>query len=377
MNISKSLNCFTAYDIRGKIGHELDEDIAYKIGFGAVQSLNAKTVIVGFDARKTSPNLGQAVANGICDAGAEVFEIGLAGTEETYAAVSEFKADAGIEITASHNPIEYNGMKIVKQGSQPLSDQEFKNIKRFVEANDIILSSYPGVKTDKREEARATYIEKIIKFVDLKNLKPLKIVINSGNGAAGPTIDFLKRKLIKRGVKTNFVYQHHDPDSSFPNGIPNPMIEENRLATAKMIVREGADFGVAFDGDFDRCFIFDHLGCFTYSKEEGTVAGRMQNQVNADIMSDRQAEIMGIQKKISSKSLRNYVGQFVPVLVKGRSEESELLYEGRLSTQAPEVDGLVYINDGPVRAGEIQLVEITDSFDYDLVGRVIAKSEGH
>ena len=262
MKTRNKLNCFKAYDVRGKLGEELNEKIAYRIGKATVHSLKATIIAVGFDARETSPSFAQAVAKGICDAGADVLEIGLCGTEEIYSAVSEFKADAGIEITASHNPIDYNGMKIVKDGSQPLTSWEFANIKRLAEENICMTTDLSGSIIDKTVYARETYIEKILSFVNLQNLKPLKIVINSGNGAAGPTIDALNSALVEKGVKTNFVYVHHDPDPLFPNGIPNPLLTENRSATADAVILEKAEFGVAFDGDFDRCFLFDHKGNF-------------------------------------------------------------------------------------------------------------------
>ena len=259
---NKNLSCFKAYDVRGKLGEEFNEDIAYRIGRATAQSQNAQTVVLGFDARATSQGLAQAVAKGVCDAGANVMDIGLAGTEEVYSAVVELNVSAGIEVTASHNPIDYNGMKIVKCGSQPLTDQEFGAIKSLAEENSFVLPKYEGLVLDKKEAARNAYITKVIGFVDCSNLKPLKIVINSGNGAAGPTLDALNYKLKEKGVKTNFVFVHHDPDPSFPNGIPNPLLEENRSSTADTVVTEKADFGVAFDGDFDRCFFFDNLGNF-------------------------------------------------------------------------------------------------------------------
>lgn len=258
----KNLACFKAYDVRGKLGEEFNKDIAYRIGRATAQSQNAETVVVGFDARETSAGLADAVTSGICDAGADVLEIGLAGTEEVYASVPEFGACAGIEVTASHNPIEYNGMKIVGRGSQPLSNCEFGNIKKLAESNSFIRPQRQGVVANKKEDARVAYIEKVLGFVDSLSLKPLKLVINSGNGAAGPTLDAINKKLIEKGVKTNFVFVHHDPDPSFPNGIPNPLLEENRSSTVNAIIKEKADFGVAFDGDFDRCFFFDQSGDF-------------------------------------------------------------------------------------------------------------------
>ena len=262
MKENNKLECFKAYDVRGQLGRELNEDIAYRVGRAVVQSLKAKTVALGFDARETSPSLAKAVASGVCDSGADVLDIGLSGTEEIYSAVSAFNIDAGIEVTASHNPINYNGMKIVKHQSRPLSDQEFLNIKHLAEENNFFCSKRSGSVINKVSSARKVYVDKILNFVNLQILKPLKIVINSGNGAAGPVIDALNHKLKQRGVNTDFVYVHHQPDGSFPNGIPNPLLEENRSTTAEVVVRERADFGVAFDGDFDRCFLFDHKGNF-------------------------------------------------------------------------------------------------------------------
>lgn len=262
MNSGKNLACFKAYDVRGKLFEELNEDIAYRIGRATAQSQKGKTVAVGFDARAMSPGLAYAVTKGICDAGADVLDIGLAGTEEMYAAVSEFGACAGIEVTASHNPIDYNGMKIVGRGSQPLSNDGFKAIKKLAEESNFVHPQKEGVVINRKEAARAAYIEKVLGFVDCSNLKPLKIVINSGNGAAGPTVNAVSKKFAEIGIKTNFVFVHHDPDPTFPNGIPNPLLEENRSTTADAVITENADFGVAFDGDFDRCFFFDNAGDF-------------------------------------------------------------------------------------------------------------------
>ena len=262
----KKLNCFRKYDIRGRLGIDLDADISFRIGRAVSQYFSARKIILGFDARETSPELANEVARGICESGTNVLNIGLSGTEEMYWAVTEFKADAGIQITASHNPIEYNGMKLVKIGSSPLSEKEFSAIKVLTESNNFLPSQRVGVILDIQNQARKTYIKKLVSFVDFKNLKPIRIVINSGNGAAGPTIDALERLLSEKGVETNFFRLHHSPDSSFPNGIPNPLLEENRFSTAEEVKSQKADFGVAFDGDFDRCFFFDHQGNFISSE---------------------------------------------------------------------------------------------------------------
>ena len=262
MEASNYLNCFTKYDVRGRLGDEFNEDIAYRIGRAAVQLLGAKTVVVGFDSRATSHSLSQAVSKGICDAGAQVLNIGFAGTEQMYFSVAFFEACAGVEITASHNPIEYNGMKIVKKGSQPLTEEELADIKLMAELNTFKLAEENKLVVEKKTEAHEAYLQKILSFVDVESLAPLKIVINSGNGSAGPVIDSLKCKLDKIGVETNFLLVHHHPDPSFPNGIPNPILKHNQSSTSNVVKREGADFGVAFDGDFDRCFLFDNFGNF-------------------------------------------------------------------------------------------------------------------
>ena len=261
-NQKNSLSCFKAYDIRGKIDDEINEDIAYRIGVATVSSLAANSVVVGFDARETSPKLADAVVNGIVENGADVLMLGLSGTEEMYWAVSEFKADAGIVITASHNPIDYNGMKIVKSKSKPLSEEEFFSIREKVEEKGHFKIKDVGRIHEIGNKARFAYIDKVLSFVDTKSLKPLKIVINSGNGAAGPVVDALDDALKARGVRTNFVRINHNPDSTFPQGIPNPLLVENHAATSEVVLKERADFGVAFDGDFDRCFFFDNQGNF-------------------------------------------------------------------------------------------------------------------
>jgi phosphomannomutase len=257
------LTCFKAYDIRGEIGVNIDEGIAYRIGRAVAQHFGAKSVVIGFDARETSPAFAEAAARGAMDAGADVLDIGMAGTEEMYWAVTEFGACCGIEVTASHNPINYNGMKIVKSASQPLDDAaDFQVIKALAIAQDWASPARMGETRDVADAAREKYVDRILGFVDMATLSPLKIVINSGNGAAGPTVDAIIDRLAAQGAPLDVIRVHHDPDSTFPNGIPNPLLPENHAATADVVLREGADMGVAFDGDFDRCFFFDGAGRF-------------------------------------------------------------------------------------------------------------------
>jgi len=257
------LTCFKAYDIRGEIGVNIDEGIAYRIGRAVAQHFGAQSVVIGFDARETSPAFAAAAARGAMDAGADVLDIGMAGTEEMYWAVTEFGACAGIEVTASHNPINYNGMKIVKSASQPLDDAaDFQVIKALAASQDWVSPARVGEARGVARAARDKYVDRVLGFVDMATLAPLKIVINSGNGAAGPTVDAIIDRLAAQGAPIEVVRVHHDPDSTFPNGIPNPLLPENHAATADVVLREGADMGVAFDGDFDRCFFFDGAGRF-------------------------------------------------------------------------------------------------------------------
>ena len=262
----KPLHCFKTYDIRGRIGSELNQDVSYRIGRSVAEVLQAKNIVVGYDARETSPDFSRSVSDGICDFGSNVIDIGLSGTEEVYRAVTKLRACAGIEITASHNPIDYNGMKIIKSRSRPLETEELYAIKNCAEENKFSESSSRGSIYDMRSRSKLDYIKKILSFVDINNLKPLKIVINSGNGAAGPIINLLEKTFETKFIKTEFIKINNDPDPSFPHGIPNPLLEENRSITSKAVKSNFADFGVAFDGDFDRCFFFDNNGDFVHSQ---------------------------------------------------------------------------------------------------------------
>ena len=257
------LSCFKAYDIRGEINVDIDAKIVYRIGRALSQHFAAISVVVGYDARETSPTFAYAMAEGIQDSGSNVINIGLAGTEEMYWAVSEFDACAGIEITASHNPINYNGIKIVKSKSQPLHEvADFKAIKKLAEKAVFLSPSCRGTTTDRSNEARNAYLDRVLSFVDINSLGSLKIVVNSGNGAAGPTFDAIAQRLLKENAPLEFIRINHKPDHTFPNGVPNPILPKNHYATAQVVKEVGADLGVAFDGDFDRCFFFDEHGAF-------------------------------------------------------------------------------------------------------------------
>ena len=253
--------CFTAYDVRGRLGPELNEDIALRIGRAFAEVLGARRVVLGRDPRASSLALAGAVTEGLMQAGCEVIDLGLCGTEEMYFAVTHLGADGGIEVTASHNPMDYNGLKMVRRGSAPLDAASgLAAIKALAEQGNFAKQGQGSWRPD--TAARAPYVEKVLKFVDIPSLRPLKIVVNAGNGAAGPTFDAIAAQLAALGAPLEFVRMYHTPDGSFPNGIPNPMLVENQSSTANTVIAAGADMGVAWDGDFDRCFLFDHKGNF-------------------------------------------------------------------------------------------------------------------
>ena len=257
------LTCFKAYDIRGRLGIDLDENITYRIGVAFAVVLEAKTVVLGRDVRASSEELAKSVARGLTDQGCEVLDLGLSGTEEMYFATTYFGADGGICVTASHNPMDYNGLKMVRAGSAPLDAASgLARIKKLAEENEFEKSATLGKILDVSEEARAAYVERICQFIDISALKPLKILVNAGHGTAGPTFDAIAARLADLGALLQFDRMFHEADGSFPQGIPNPLLPENRPATADAVCAAGADFGVAWDGDFDRCFFFDHTGAF-------------------------------------------------------------------------------------------------------------------
>lgn len=250
------LSCFKAYDIRGRVPDELNRDIAYRIGRAFAEFLTPRTAVVGFDVRLTSPEIATAVAGGLRDSGADVLDIGCCGTEEVYFATAHYGADGGIMVTASHNPMDYNGMKLVRHGARPISgDSGLDRIKRLAERNEFAAAAKHGER--KALHSRPAYIEHLLSLVDRSTLRPLKIVANPGNGGAGAVIEALSAHLPFEWIKVHF-----EPDGEFPNGVPNPLLPENRDATARSVREHGADLGLAWDGDFDRCFLFDETGAF-------------------------------------------------------------------------------------------------------------------
>lgn len=250
-----TLPCFKAYDIRGRVPDELDANLAKRIGAGTAALLGPGPVIVGHDIRLSSPELLQAAIEGLTASGRDVIDIGLCGTEEVYFQTFHRQAAGGIMVTASHNPMDYNGMKLVREQSKPISgDTGLFDIRDFA-ASDAPLGNGHG--TVSQDADKSAYIQHLLGYIDVASLKPLKIVTNAGNGGAGLVIDALAPHL-----PFEFIRIQHEADGSFPNGIPNPLLPENRAATRDAVREHGADFGIAWDGDFDRCFFFDADGNF-------------------------------------------------------------------------------------------------------------------
>jgi phosphomannomutase len=249
------ITCFKAYDIRGQIPNELNAEICYRIGNATGEFLDAKTVVVGRDMRLTSLEFSDSVISGLIDAGVEVLDIGMCGTEMVYFATSHLGAHGGIMVTASHNPADYNGLKLVREEARPISaDTGLGDIRILAEGDDR--KERDGGKRT-HVDVLGDYIEHMLGYVDLAALKALKLVVNPGNGCAGIATDALEPHLPFELIK-----MFNEPDGTFPNGIPNPMLLENQEVTSKAVLEHGADMGIAWDGDFDRCFLFDEKGTF-------------------------------------------------------------------------------------------------------------------
>ncbi len=253
----QEITCFKAYDVRGQIPNQINEDICYRIGRAYAEVIKPKKVVVGFDIRLTSQEFCDALTRGLIDSGVDVYNIGRSGTEQVYFSTFHHEMDGGIAVTASHNPKDYNGMKFVREGSKPISgDTGLLDIKAIAEKGEFTDAETKGQRFDL--DIKQSYPEHLLEYINKDQLKPLKLVVNAGNGGAGEVIDLLEPLL----PNIEFIKVHHEPDGHFPNGVPNPLLEGNRPPTINAVKDNNADFGIAWDGDFDRCFLFDENGEF-------------------------------------------------------------------------------------------------------------------
>ena len=257
--MKKAPACFKAYDIRGRLPDELNPQLATKIGRAFVAVCRLKKVAVGHDIRLSSPELAAALIEGLREGGADVLFLGLCATEEVYYAAFHRQkdgVDGGVMITASHNPADYNGMKFVVAGAAPLSSENLETMAARIVVDDLpAKAAVPGEKEDFFD--KSAYIEHLLSYIEPVRLRPLKIVANGGNGCAGPILDLLAPRL-----PFTFIRLNHQPDGRFPKGVPNPLLPENRAETAIAVRESGADLGLAWDGDADRCFFWDERGDF-------------------------------------------------------------------------------------------------------------------
>lgn len=319
------LNAFKAYDIRGRVPDQLNEDIIERIGRAYVEVTGAKKVAVGYDIRLSSPALAEALRKGLTAAGADVYDIGLSGTEQIYFATFHYELDGGIAVTASHNPKDYNGMKLVGKGSRPISSDN-----GLLEIKDKV----PGEFTDAEQPGSVQpldimddYIQHLLGYINVAELKPYKVAINAGNGGAGIVIDALEKHL-----PFQFIKVLHEPDGNFPHGVPNPLLPENRELTAKALLDKEADFGIAWDGDFDRCFLFDEKGRFI---EGYYIVGMLaelflQKEPGANVIHDPRLtwNTVELVEQAGGVAIESKTGH---AFIKARMREEDAIYGGEMS----------------------------------------------
>lgn len=348
MKPTLDLSCFKNNDIRGIIGSQINEPFVYLLGkaFGEyLLSGNAKTpsawnpVVIGRDNRETSLSLQEAITAGLIESGISVIDLGMTGTEEVYFATRHLKAIGGIQITASHNPINYNGMKLVGVDASPISKNSgLDEIKRRIEElNQELNCNLPFVHAQPSNSSRsasvlAPYVGHLLSYITPSKLSPMKIVVNAGNGVAGHVIDALEKKFNELSTPITFIKVHHTPDGNFPNGIPNPLIIENQIATRNAVLEHSADLGIAWDGDFDRCFFFDEKGNYI---EGYYIVGLLAEafllkEPNATVLHDMRMtwNTIEVANKLGGKAVAVKAGH---ALIKEKMRELNAVYGGEMS----------------------------------------------
>lgn len=318
---------FKRYDIRGRLGLDLDEAVAHRIAAAFAAVTRAEAVVLARDPRESSEALAGAVAAGLMARGVRVLDLGLAGTEEMYFATAHLGAGGGIMVTASHNPKDYNGMKLVGPGAVPLDDAAFARLRHLSAER---LDRLAGGSVEDATATRAAYVGRVAALVGA--VGPLRVLVNSGNGAAGPTLDALAEGLAARGARLDLVRMHHDPDGSFPNGIPNPLLPENRPQTEDAVRAAGVDMGVAFDGDFDRCFLFDEDGRFVDGEHVVALLARAQlaKHPGAAIVHDPRV-LWAVRDTIARAGGRSVLAPTGHVFLKAAMRREQAVYGGELS----------------------------------------------
>ncbi|PTO70084.1 phosphomannomutase CpsG [Vibrio splendidus] len=348
MKPTLDLSCFKNNDIRGIIGSQINEPFAYLLGkaFGEyLLSGNAKTpsawhpVVIGRDNRETSLSLQEAITAGLIESGISVIDLGMTGTEEIYFATRHLKAIGGIQITASHNPINYNGMKLIGVDASPISknsglDKIKRRIKElYQELNaDLSVGHVQPNNSAISTSILAPYIDHLLSYITPSKISPMKIVVNAGNGVAGHVIDALEKKFKELSAPITFIKVHHTPDGNFPNGIPNPLIIENQIATRNAVLEHSADLGIAWDGDFDRCFFFDEKGNYI---EGYYIVGLLAEafllkEPNATVLHDMRMtwNTIEVANKLGGKAVAVKAGH---ALIKEKMRELNAVYGGEMS----------------------------------------------
>lgn len=328
-DMAKQVTCFKAYDIRGRVPAELNEDLAFAVGRAYAALVKPRRVAVGRDVRLSSPALSRALIKGLTASGVDVLDIGLCGTEMVYFAAYDLDLDGGIMVTASHNPVDYNGMKLVREKAKPISgDSGLREIEALVAGGGPAgggRAGQPG--REEQLDIYDRYVAHLLRYVDVDALKPLKVVCNPGNGGAGLVLERLERHLPFRLVKLFF-----EPDGTFPNGVPNPLLPENRRTTAEAVVREGADAGIAWDGDYDRCFLFDEDGSFVEGYYiVGLLAGHLlRRHPGAKIIHDPRLtwNTIEIVREAGGLPIQSKTGH---AFIKERMRAEDAVYGGEMS----------------------------------------------